>query len=210
MHKYYKLGAIDKHHKDIISIPGAVVKSVSNAWYYGYFNLGPAKDVFLVCGLNNLAKGQTPEEVFSEILTFQRLVLSQPGNTFSVETLPLPPKIVRSTKIALDIISLNEQIKTLNQGVQALSNVDAAPMFHTFGLKFMKSRRSRPAGVLSGCVGPRHAYWREHDLLRKLHLSDHKRITMGESIDSYFRVHHLEIPRLATAKVDGLTLSKFL
>ena len=68
---------------------------------------------------------------------------------------------------------------------------------------------SRPAGVLSGCVDPHDAYWREHDLLRKLHLSDHKRIAMGKLIDSYFRVLHLEIPRLATAKVDDLALSKF-
>ena len=75
----------DKSHIDYITIPGAKVIDLIDAWKIDYFQESRPMDVLLVAGLNNLAKGYKPDSVLRDYDYMVQSVMYQ-ASKFHPET----------------------------------------------------------------------------------------------------------------------------
>ena len=89
----------DLIHVDYITIPGADIKTLRNAFRLDYVDkfLGMPLDVCLVAGYNDLVRRYSREQIRHDFREFSAMVIdAQSGldiNTFAVFTLMLPPQL---------------------------------------------------------------------------------------------------------------------
>ena len=87
----------DLIHVDYITIPGATINTLRNAFRLDYVEkfLGMPLDVCLVAGYNDLVRRHSREQIRHDLREFSSMVIeAQSGlevNTFAVSTLMYPP-----------------------------------------------------------------------------------------------------------------------
>ena len=137
----------DAQHIDYITIPGAKIIDLVEAWKIEYFQERRGMDVFLIGGLNNIVKGYKPESIMRDYDHMVQVVKYQAEkfhptipNTCSIATLFYPPQLCwfpDQGKVPPGFINHLEDMRWINGEVERL-NFESdikVPNFTTFGLR---------------------------------------------------------------------------
>jgi hypothetical protein len=190
----------DINHIEYITIPGAQVLDLLEAWKIDYYKESRAMDIIVVAGLNNLIHGQSPESIMRDYDHLVQVVKHQgrkhnpeTTNTCAIATLFYPPQLCWLPARGPcppdfynhygDMMWLNQQIEKLN-GESSIK----VPNFPTFGVRKSSSEQVDRFGHVSVLDRTTHReeHWREEDPRRMLHLDDTRRLKMGRQIGKYF------------------------
>ena len=186
----------DKIHVDQIGISGAKIRDLEFAYLAEYAVIHRPCDVLLVSGYNNILRGHSPKDIMADIRHFKGEVLKNPGSSFAVATIPLPPcmsklpedlyKLTRPD-MTERIVDLNDEIMQLNREPGQAMEVHRAPCYHSWGLRSKKlPREVGPRNLLEAMTSHSHQDWREARPIDQLHLSDDVRLRMGKAAIKYF------------------------
>ena len=190
----------DKNHIEYITIPGAKIIDLVEAWKIEYFQERRPMDVLVVAGLNNLVQGYKPDSLLRDYDYMVQTVMHQAKkfhpevlNTCAIATLYYPPQLCWFPDQGMcppgyvnhldDMWYLNHEIERLN-----LESGLKVPNFTTFGLRVENKSTKDKYGQVWARHTTRHRYehWREPDPSDMLHLNDSKRIKMGRQVNRYF------------------------
>ena len=192
----------DEDHRDYVTIPGAKIVQLHDAFVIEYGKERRGIDVVLVAGLNDIARGYSREHILHCIKDMRRAVNKQAElyhpnvrNSFAVATLLYPPQLAwfedngpvphtgyQNNRDKLDWINTEIMQDNIDNGVQF------APKLHTYGVR-TDNKRSRDR---YGNVTVRHTKchrwgeWRERDPANMLHLNYIRRVAMGKAVNKYF------------------------
>ena len=196
LHKFWNPKRIrfrgDETHIDYISIRGAKINALTEAWEIQYGSDPRPMDILLVAGLKDVEKGREIKKIMLAFEHFVDLVQWQgqqfhPGveNTCVIAPLMYPPKLcwfADNGPPPPNFTNHLEKVKTLNTLIEELNDksVAKAPNFTTFGLrKSFKRGRDRTTH--------RWSHWREEVKAEKVHLKADIKIKMGRQVVKYFR-----------------------
>ena len=186
----------DISHIDWMTIPGARINQLTQAWEILYIDEKRPMDVLLVGGLNNVIKGSDGQSIMNGLKHFVDLVTWQgtryhpeTPNTCAIATLPYPPCLCwldDDGPVPEGFHNHIRNVKWLNYRIEELnaSSGVKVPKFHTFGIrKFTRHGKSTTRHRLE--------HWREERRADKLHLTDKERMKMGRQVNKYF-LHETE------------------
>ena len=191
----------DKIHVDYITIPGADINTLRNAFRLDYVDkfLGMPLDVCLVAGYNDLVKGYSREQIRYDLREFSTMVIeAQSGldvNTFAVSTLMYPPQLAwfpdNGEFPYPGYVNQKEKIDWINQEIHVLNEANQVPLyagFHTYGVRKDTKKRVDRYGQLHQRTLKYHRWehWREADRGYMLHLKNERRFKMGMALVNYF------------------------
>ena len=193
----------DQLHADYITIPGADITTLKNAFRYDYVDkfLGYPLDVCLVAGYNEGRK-YSREQILHDIKRFSSLVIdAQSGlspNTFAIASLMYPPQLAwfpDNGEFPFPAYQNQlEKIDWINQKIHELNILNQVPMyprFHTYGVRKDTRNRVDQYGQLHQRVLRSHRWehWREAERGRMLHLRNDRRCKMGSAVIKYFIIN---------------------
>ena len=193
----------DLMHVDYITIPGANIDTLTNAYIVDYVDKPHSRpmDVVLVAGYNDLVAGCTNQELMRKFRKFTTTVMhARSSNTAEVNTVavgdimyapqltwfadngPLPSNH-RGNKL--------NQIELLNQAILALNLDNGITEYHRlykYGVRNYTKKHVDEYGQEHHRKIQMHRFqhWREQDPARMLHLSNEQRFKMGAAINNYF------------------------
>ena len=190
----------DINHTEYITIPGAQVLDLLEAWKIDYYDETKPMDIIIVAGLNNIIHDQSPESIMRDYDHFVQVVKHQghkhhpeTKNTCAIATLFYPPQLCWlpgrgpcppdfNNKYE-DMVWLNMQIEKLNK-----ESFIKVPNFPTFGVRKTSYKQRDRSGKVSVVERTTHReeHWREEDPRRMLHLDDARRVKMGRQVGKYF------------------------
>ena len=198
----------DTHHIDYLTIAGARISALLNAFRIEYVNNPPPMNmnVVLVAGYYDLAEGYARDYIIEKMYTFADLVTNstvnpEGRNTVTIASLLYPPQLAWlpdngpfpheeyvNNKNKIDW--LNQEIKKLNEKL----GVRFPPCFHTYGVRTSTRKRVDRYGQvhLRSVKSQRWEHWRESEPQNMLHLSTERRFKMGEALNRYFRFNDPE------------------
>ena len=191
----------DKLHIDYLTIPGAHIMDLVEAWKIEYFQETRPMDVFILAGLNNLAKGDKVDSMLRDydhlvqIVQYQgKKYHPQAPNTCVIGTLYYPPQICwfpdqgkcpDGFNNLLDAMYyLNHEIERLNfeSGIKS-PNI---PVFGTRKITNYYTDKTGEVKVRSTTTTHRFTHFRESDWWNMLHLNDERRIKLGQRVNRFF------------------------
>ena len=203
-------------HMDESSIPGGTIGDLRHALSAEYSNTYRSLDVLVVCGINDVLREKTTQEVLAEFRGLQETVhaLAPAGqqNSIAIATLIIPQKIASLKDRGVDsnltkMVAINDGIKELNRSQpQGSLPVKFAPLFHTWGMAGRRNNIQRPRNLLGTMIHHRASQWRETEANRRLHLSDATRLRMGRTCVGYFKALYGVTPCRAGSKEEGIRL----
>ena len=193
----------DIMHVDYITIPGAKIETLINAFCLDYVTRPHprALDVVLVAGYNDLLAGSSKQELMTSFAKFTATVLnarpanSELRNTVVVGELmyapqltwfddngPLPPNH-GGNKLY--------QLEWLNEAILALNLDNGITEYHRlykYGIRNYTRKNKDMFGNQHHRKIKKHRFehWREQDPSRMLHLTNEQRYKMGAAINKYF------------------------
>ena len=193
----------DIMHVDYITIPGAKIDTLTNAFCLDYVSKPHprALDVVLVAGCNDLLAGRSKQEIMNSFTRFTTSVMnagppnSEVKNTVVVGELmyapqltwfndngPLPPN--HGGNKLYDIEWLNEAILALNLD----NGVTEYHRLYKYGVRNYTRKHEDKFGNQHHRMIKMHRFehWREQDPCRMLHLTNEQRYKMGSAINKYF------------------------
>jgi hypothetical protein len=194
---------VDAVHIDYITIPGAKIETLQQAFRIEYGKETRGIDVLVVAGLNNILRGDSVEALMRKIDLLRNTVMKQSThfhpespNTFAVATLlyapllcwfpddgPLPSPYYRNRLEEMQW--LNTELLRYNQA----NGVPNVPHVHKYGVR----RDNRTNRDMYGNITVRHKVdhrweqWREEGREDKLHLDDERRMMLGRMVNKYYR-----------------------
>jgi lysophospholipase L1-like esterase len=189
----------DYIHVDWVTIPGAVLSDLMQAWTIDYKRERTPMRVLVVAGLNDLNKGGDRFTVMAALRQFKEVVEKNnqyhPGtpNHFAVAPLLMPPKLVwyednpapgpppGYRNRVTDMQLLNQEISEFNSN----NGVGNIPHINLMGAR--RYKKWYEDGSWSQVIHHRMGQWRStEDRFDKLHLNDAMRIRMARMILDYF------------------------
>ena len=190
--------APDIIHIDWLTIPGARVDELCDAWRLDYHREARPMRIMLVAGLNDLIKGGSKASFIEAVLGFKINVDAQnkyhldgTKNEFCVAPLMNPPKLCwfpdngseppGFQNRLVEIAEINEWINCFNKQ----NGMSGPPCFQTWGAR--SSRKILEDGSSWPFKTHRWNDWREEEKAEKLHLVDKLRAKMGQTIVKYFK-----------------------
>ena len=202
-------------HVEEITIPGGTVDDLRHAFEAEYSNSYRCVDVLLVCGLNDVLRNRSVEQVLKAYKDLQetvhRVAPANQRNSVAIATLIIPPKIAGLDDVSgklKKMVDINAGVRELNAAQPQEYPVKLAPLFHTWGMGGRKGRSTRPRFLLEGMQYHRPDQWREDEKENQLHLSDATRLRMGRCCVEYFKALYGITPCLAASKEEGLKKRK--
>ena len=192
----------DSAHRDYVTIPGAKIVHLHEAFLAEYGTVTIGIDVVLAAGLNDVARGHTRNYIMQCITDLRRAVTQQAEdyhpeakNTLAVSALLYPPQLCwfeddgpvpyTGYKNQLEKVDwINTEIDSNNKD----AGIDFAPDLNTFGIRTANRKiRDRFGNItIKHTTSHRWGEWREKERGDMLHLSDKRRVAMGKHISSYF------------------------
>ena len=203
-------------HVEEITIPGGTIDDLRHAFEAEYSNSYRCVDVLLVCGLNDVLRNRTMEQILISYKDLQesvhRVAPENQRNSVAISTMIIPPKIagLDDTSGKLEkMVEINAGIRELNAAQpQDVYPVRLAPLFHTWGMGGRRGRATRPRYLLEGMRYHRPDQWREEEKEDQLHLSNEARLRMGRCCVEYFKALYGITPCLAASKEEGMKKRK--
>ena len=193
----------DVMHCDYISIPGATIDTLSQAFRLDYVEKIHSRplDVVLVAGYNDIVIGRSRESIMDSFLRFTNVVknagstLHQENNTVAVSDFMYAPQFswfpdngpLPSNHQGNQI----EKLHWLNQAILALNldnNITEFHRMHKYGLRDYTRKYVDQYGQEHQRKVKCHRWehWREIDRASMLHLRNDRRFKMGAAINKYF------------------------
>ena len=191
----------DTLHCDYITIPGASIHTLTNAFRIEYLDKwhGRPLDVCIVAGYNDLVRDYTREYILYKLEKLAKMVLEaktgQIENTVAIATLMYPPQVAwfpdNGPVPYPEYVNQKEKIDWLNQNIRwenARNKAPNYPAFHTYGVRTATRRFVDRYGQVHQRVVKAHRWehWREQDRPNMLHLRNDRRVKMGIAINNYF------------------------
>ena len=199
-------------HVDWEGVSGANIRGLQHAFSAVYGGSKRPVSVLVAAGSNDLIQGRSVDDIMRDLTRFKAMVLgiaprhhTGPSN-FAVTTPPHPPKF---TKYELDrhqlggpdltenFLELTQRIVDFNlEGTRRWPGVAWAPMFHKMGVhmrittvwdRYLMNQRYTLRKIP---LNHRFRDWRERRPEHMLHLSERRRINMGEAVIKYFEKLH--------------------
>ena len=186
-------------HIDWVTIPGAVLADLIQAWSIDYKREKTPMRILVVAGLNDLLRGGDRVSVMAALRQFKEVVAANdhyhPGtpNKFAVAPLLIPPRLgwyedkppqgpqTSYVNKLSDIQMLNEEIEEFN----TLNGMGNVPHLNLLGARRYKVWYED--GTHRQVVHHRMGQWREtEERFDKLHLNDTMRIRMARMVQDYF------------------------
>ena len=193
----------DAIHTEYVTIPGARVEVLQQAFRIEYEVETRGIDVLLVAGLNNLLKGEKGEELMYKLCSFRDTVMRQSlkyhpdaPNTFAVATLLYAPQLCwfpdDGPVPSASYENRLEELQWINTELikfNAMNGVVSVPHVHKFGIRVdNKSKRDMYGNVtVHHRLMHKWEQWREVERDRMVHLEEKKRVDLGRSINKYFK-----------------------
>ena len=192
----------DTAHRDYVTVPGAKIVHLHEAFLAEYGTVTLGIDIVLVAGLNDVARGHTRNYIMQCITEFRKAVTKQAedfhpevNNTFAVSALLYPPQLCwfedNGPLPYPDYKKNLEKIDWLNNEI-AIDNktagIEFAPDLNTFGVRTCNRKiRDRFGNITTRhTTSHRWGEWREEEKGNMMHLNDKRRVAMGKHIGSYF------------------------
>ena len=207
LHMYFAPpdGNIGQHtgdvlHCDYLTIPGASIHTLSNAFRIEYLDAvhGRPMDVCIVAGYNDLVRNYDREYIMYKFKKLVAMVLDakvdQVENTVAISTLMYAPQLAwfpdNGPVPYPGYNNQREKIDWLNAAINQenrRNNVPEFPGFHTYGVRTAtKSYTDRYGQVHQRAIkAHRWEHWREEDPASMLHLRNDRRIKMGVALNKY-------------------------
>ena len=190
----------DTIHTEYITIPGAQVLDLMEAWKIDYYDESRPMDIIIVAGLNNILHGQSPESIMRDYDHFVQVVKYQgqkhhpeTKNTCAIATLFYPPQLCwlpGRGPCPPDFNNKYEDMQWLNKQIEKLNKESfiKVPNFPTFGVRKVSYQQKDRFGKVRVVERTTHReeHWREEDPRRMLHLDDTRRMKMGRQVGKYF------------------------
>ena len=194
----------DTLHVDYITIPGANIDTLTNAFVIDYVakpNARRPMDVVLVAGYNDLVAGCSNQDIMRKFRRFTDTVMNArpsvktekntvvvgdimyaPQLTWFADNGPLPSNH-KGNKL--------RQIELLNQAILSLNLDNGVTEYHRlykYGIRNYTKKYVDAYGQEHHrkIKSHRFQHWREQDPSRMLHLTNEQRYKMGAAINSYF------------------------
>ena len=190
----------DSEHIDYITIPGASIIDLIEAWKIEYYEEKRGMDVFIVAGLNNVKDGDDPQTIMRDYDHLVQMVHHQAykyhqnvHNSCAIATLIYPPQLCwfpDQGSCPPDFSCHLEDIRWINFQIERLNDERGikVPNFTTFGLRVGNRTTKDTYGNITVRHTTTHRYehWREDEFRWMLHLDDQRRIKMGKQVGRYF------------------------
>ena len=190
----------DKVHVEYITIPGAQILDLLEAWKIDYWKEQRSMDVLIVAGLNNITHGQAPDSIMRDFDHFVRTVQYQAAlyhpetpNMCAIGTMFYPPQLCwfpDSGPCPGDFHDHMEDMRWLNYQIERLNDETGikVPNFTTLGLRVNNKATKNVYGYVSVRHSTTHRleHWREKEPRDMLHLNDRVRIKMGRWVGKWF------------------------
>ena len=192
----------DSAHRDYLTIPGARIVHLHEAFLAEYGTVTIGMDIVMVAGLNDVARGYTRNNIMQCITDLRKAVSKQAEdyhpdvkNTFAVSALLYPPQLCwfedngpfphPDYKNNLEKVDwLNNEIETDNKA----AGIEFAPDLNTFGVRTANRKIVDRFGNVTVKHTTTHRWgeWREKERGNMLHLNDKRRVAMGKHVSNYF------------------------
>ena len=190
----------DLMHTDYITIPGADIDTLSNAFRLEYGqNVSRPLDVVLVAGYNDLALERSSREIMRSFQNFADIVLNcgsgTDTNTVAICNMMYPPQIAwfpddgplpvnHGGNNLFRIEWINECILALNLD----NGITEFPRLHKFGVRNFTRRYTDMYGQEHHrrIKAHRFEHWVEPDPAKKMHLVNEQRFKIGAAVNKYF------------------------
>ena len=197
----------DTMHVDYVTIPGATLDTLTNAFRLDYIVKQHTRplDVVMVGGYNDLVVGHSRDFIVWELQRFANKVLEAGSNlhpdspnTVAIATLMYPPQLAwfpdNGPYPYSNYVNHREKINFINHQIQKINmhnDVPKYPGFHTYGVrkstKVMFDRYGQQYQTM--VKSHRWEHWREQDPAYMLHLRNDRRFKMGQAINNYFIIN---------------------
>ena len=190
-------------HVDYITIPGAKIDTLTNAFILDYVDKphSRALDVVLVAGYNDLISGCTKQQLMDRFYRFTTTVMNavtdntQESNTVAVGDIMYAPQLTwfadNGPLPSNHQGNMIDQVEWLNQAILALNLHNGITEYHRlykYGIRNYTRKRVDLYGAEQHQRIKMHRFehWREQDPTRMLHLTNEQRYKMGAAINNYF------------------------
>lgn len=193
----------DPIHIDHVSIPGATVDTLQQAFRNDYEYETRGMDIVVVAYYNDFIRGRNAEDILRSYDYLAWIINSQARhhhpsthNTLAVATLPYAPQLCwfadNGPFPTPDYVNHMEELSWLNDQITRFNQSNGtplAPKFHTYGER-TDNKQSRDR---FGNVSVRHTrshrweHWREEQPQSMLHLCNQRRMVMGKAVANYFK-----------------------
>ena len=191
----------DSDHIDYITIPGATVLDLIEAWKIEYYDEQRGMDVFIVGGLNNIINGDKPETIMRDFDYLAQLVQHQAHkyhqpihNSCAIATLIYPPQLCwypDQGECPPDFLNHLDDMKWLNYQIERLNDEAGikVPNFATLGARVANRTTKDKYGnvMVHHTTTHRYPHWREKNYRWMLHLDDQRKMKMGRQVGRYFK-----------------------
>ena len=189
----------DTIHVDWVTIPGAVLSDLIQAWITDYKRERTPMRILVVAGLNDLLKGGDRVSVMAALRQFKEVVElnnqyhAGTPNQFAVAPLLLPPRLAwyednPPPGPPLSYANRREEIQALNLDIEqfnAQNGIANVPHLNLLGARRYKLWYED--GTYRQVTHHRMGQWRENeDRFDKLHLNDAMRIRLSKMVQDYF------------------------
>ena len=186
-------------HIDWVTIPGAVLADLIQAWKIDYKRERTPMRVLVVAGLNDLIKGGDRFSVMTALREFKEVVDTNnqyhagTPNHFAVAPLLLPPRLAwyednPPPGPPLSYNNRSDEMMLLNQEIDEFNTQNGAsnvPHINLLGAR--RYKRWYEDGTYRQVIHHRMGQWRENEeRFDKLHLNDSMRIRMAKMVADYF------------------------
>ena len=198
----------DDHHIDYLTIPGARISALIEAFRIQYIVNPPPKniDVVLVAGYNDILEGYARDYIIEKIYNFADIVMNssptpEGKNTFVAVTLLYPPQLAwlpdNGPFPTENYVNNKEKIDWINQEIRnlnAANNIKFPPCFHTYGVRTKTRKRVDQYGqvTMRTIKSHRWEHWLESEPENMMHLTAERRFKLGEALNNYFRFNNPE------------------
>ena len=190
-------------HCDYITIPGACMDTLFNAFKLDCAMLPPEKplDVVLVMGYNDLVKGHARDWMLDCLKCFSNYIFGLASknhpdipNTVAIATMMYPPQLAwlyDNGPEPANYVNEKEKIDWLNTKIHELNienSCPSYPRFHTYGVRTSTRSTTDMYGNVNVYSVKTHRWehWREKEKSNMLHLRNDRRFKMGKAVNNYF------------------------
>ena len=198
--KYNKWYKGDILHCDYLTIPGASIHTLTNAFKIEYLDTAHARpmDVCIVAGYNDLVRNYDREYIMYKFKKLAAMVLDAKvpnvENTVTISTLMYAPQLAwfpdNGPAPYPGYSNQREKIDWLNSAINQenrRNNVPEFPGFHTYGVRKATRKYTDGYGQVHQRVVKAHRWehWRESEPASMLHLRNDRRIKMAMALNKY-------------------------
>ena len=189
----------DPIHIDWITICGGSILELEHAWLRDYKNQTSSMRILLVAGVEDLARGQTRDQVVESFMHFKLTVIDRqsrkiPGikNELVIATILNPPKLVwfqdngpqprHHRNMLPDIKELNNWIIFFNKQ----NGKDITPRFHRYGVRdgWTVDREGKRVRIKRHIMSQ---WCSAEPITERIHLNTDMRIRLGVAVTRHFK-----------------------